>query len=717
MRSRSAPDRTRLPRLVLAGLTPAALALALLLSTASGTLAGQPDAGAALGIEVEVGFAGRLGQANRVPVTVTVQPGRFVSGTLAVESRTGGGGGVREERDIEVAVGSRNAYRFVLPRGAVVATLDEGAGDPVSVRAPLPRDDGGDFLAGVLGTVPPGPPPLRSEPLATSGSWVGVDPEWAELGPGALQPLSGLVAGGRALAALSEGGLRNVAAAVAAGMDLVVVEPVPAGLDLPWGEVASWTLPAAEVTEEAGDGEVAATVVPAGRGRVATTTAVLGEGVLGRSPALWSALIEPRPGGDDRLDGGMPGTLSAVLGGVTSGVPTLPWLAVFLVAYIVVVGPVNGVVLSRFGRRELAWVTVPAVTAVFTAGGWLGATGSQPPVGYAGAATAWVDGSATETVVAIARAPTAGERRLTLPGDEWEVEPEGAGEPAALRRAGSLRLALDLPALQPGGLVARRPVDDPAPLQVEAAGGPEGVRVTVTNVAAEALSDVAVRAATSSRRIGALRPGEARTVTLEGEHLPVDDWGAGPGSMGMHGGTAVEGPRALEPAVGQLDGNPGLVWAVGTVETSDTGAEVEGRRPLDLGRFVAVGVRAAGTPRAHTVDRALVQTAADAFRPAPLLVEGGGPVVLRYRVPPSGIGAPLRALVDRQVLTPHGDTPELWLWERTERQWRPLDDALPGGTGGPDGYVSPLGEVYVRVTGPLFPLRFSGMGLTVEDGP
>lgn len=714
MRSPSAPERDG------SGVGAAvALALAALVAVALPAAADDDaDDAAAVGLEIEVGYGGRAGAGDWVPVTVTVQPGRPVAGTLAVEASPGGGG-IREERDVEVAVGSRTAYRFVLPRGPVAATLDEGAGDPASVRG-QPRDGEGDFVAGVLGPLPASPPPLRSDALGTSGVWVGVDPRWPELSAGALEPLSGLVADGRALANLSDAGLRNVVTAVAAGMDLVVVEPVPDELELPWdlgGQ--AWTLPAADVADGAADGAVAATVVPAGRGRVATTPARPGEGSLGGSPALWSALIEPRPAVDDTSRAGRPpgATLASVLSGVTEGVPTLPWLAVFLATYIVVVGPVNGVVLARFGRRELAWVTVPAVTVIFTAGGWFGATSSQPPVGFAGSATTWVDGVARDTVVAVVRAPTPGSHELTLPGDDWDVRAEGGGEPAVVRRTDALHSVHELPALQPGGLVARRPADTPPPLRVEADGTAEGLRVTVTNVASDAFSDVSVLAASTSRRVGDLQPGSSQTVTIEGERLPQRARGADGVGIDMVD-APVQGPRALAAvAEATLDGNPGLVWAVGTAPTSATGARIDGRPAEDLGRFVAVAERATGAVRAHTVDRALVSAGPNALRPAPLVVDGGGPVVLRYRLPPSATGAPLRALLEGSAVVPPGQpAPEVWLWERDERQWRPLDEALPDGTGPPDGYVSPLGEVHVRVTGLRSPLQFSGMGLAVEGG-
>jgi len=45
--------------------------------------------------------------------------------------------------------------------------------------------------------------------------------------------------------------------------------------------------------------------------------------------------------------------------------PTLPWLIIWLVIYIVIVGAVNFYVLTKLNRRELAWITVPGIALAF----------------------------------------------------------------------------------------------------------------------------------------------------------------------------------------------------------------------------------------------------------------------------------------------------------------------------------------------------------------
>lgn len=42
----------------------------------------------------------------------------------------------------------------------------------------------------------------------------------------------------------------------------------------------------------------------------------------------------------------------------------------FILAYIVLIGPVNYWILSRFNRRALGWITIPLFIAIFTTLAW-----------------------------------------------------------------------------------------------------------------------------------------------------------------------------------------------------------------------------------------------------------------------------------------------------------------------------------------------------------
>lgn len=59
-----------------------------------------------------------------------------------------------------------------------------------------------------------------------------------------------------------------------------------------------------------------------------------------------------------------------ILPGVTA-LPEAMAMVSFLLAYIVLIGPVNYLVLSRIGRREFAWFTIPAMIVTFTIIAWM----------------------------------------------------------------------------------------------------------------------------------------------------------------------------------------------------------------------------------------------------------------------------------------------------------------------------------------------------------
>lgn len=82
---------------------------------------------------------------------------------------------------------------------------------------------------------------------------------------------------------------------------------------------------------------------------------------------FWRALLPPRGGGDgsDLSDD------SQILGAVSQlqslALPPVGGLLLLLLAYILVVGPLNFAILRRIDRRELAWVSVPLLVVGFAA--------------------------------------------------------------------------------------------------------------------------------------------------------------------------------------------------------------------------------------------------------------------------------------------------------------------------------------------------------------
>ena len=51
--------------------------------------------------------------------------------------------------------------------------------------------------------------------------------------------------------------------------------------------------------------------------------------------------------------------------------PSATQLIIFLLVYVIIIGPVNYILLKRTGRRELAWVTIPGLVLLFTGTAYL----------------------------------------------------------------------------------------------------------------------------------------------------------------------------------------------------------------------------------------------------------------------------------------------------------------------------------------------------------
>jgi hypothetical protein len=675
-----------------------------------------------LGLEVTVGYDGRAGGGAWQPVEVLVDPARAVRGTLTVRA-SARSGAIAARREVEVSPGSPKRFRFLLPAGVVVAQLVPDRGAPVETRARAAAAAG--YLVGILGGLPTDVPPLRAEPVGEAGTWVGVAHEWLELSPAALEPLGTLVVRQDELVALSAPAARNLAAGVALGTDLVVVGA--GGVELPGlrvpaldeGAAAGWVLTADDVG--AGGERAVALAAPHGRARVVVTTVEPGEGELGRSAALWSQLAQPAP-----LPAALPAgsgldALALQLGRLLTDqpapeAPALPWLTGFTVAYVAVAGPVNAVMLARMRRRELAWVTVPIITLVFTVAAFGAVSAARPPVGVAASVRWWIDGAGGETAVLAARSPQEAAHEAVLAGGDWSVRPLlRGGRVATVRSDGdATRAQFPLAALDLGGVVAERAVTTPAPLAVDAVAAPDGVQVTVSNVGSEPVRGVVVRAATATRRLGELAPGARETVDFSLVTLPTIAPFASPFDR-----LPTRPPASLESLLRTtvMDGSPGLVWAFGQTPGAGLDARVDGSAPEDKGGLVAV----AASPTAASSDalsafavRRDLFARADVGRPSPLAVDGPAEAFLRFRLPagaaPSLLGSQLQRS-DRNA-----SEPELSVWEPATRQWVRLAEAFAGGAAPAERLVSPLGEVWVRASGALTPFDYSGRSLTSEEG-
>lgn len=827
-------------------LTTLLLAVVAVLGTLVPAVTAQGDAVTReeLGLELSVGFGGVAPhRASWTPVEVALEPTRVTAGTLSVTANAGGASTV-ESREVEVAAGARKVYRFVVPPADdLIVSFVAPERTPLSLRANL-APDGPAYAVGLLDRDPPrGAPPVVAYGSELRGTYARVDSAWLDRSARAFEELGTLVADVATLEALGEVARANLVAAVANGLELVI--EVPAGatpdlvaLGLPWNPVTGATSSAVQVVRATNATPVAETVsvlepapdawpmtagdvlpgsdeavvvsaVTAGRGRVAVSGAVLGEGVLGTSGEVWQHLLQPSVSLSDGLgDSGRELFVAQqAVRDPSLSVPNIPGLTLFLIAFVLLVGPVNGFVLGRLQRRELAWVTVPAITVVFAAVAFVGATRTAPATGLAGTATWWVDGVGSQLQATVVRAPNPGAHEVRLAGEGWDVRNGSFGRPATVDRSGGdVAIRFQLEALELGTLLATRPTDASAPLTVVPEVTADGITATITNTSDVTVSDVWVRVATARRRVGQLAPGASETLTVTGstDSLPVvNAWMDQFEGMRDEQGVA-EAPRALEEFLrwNVLDASPGTVWVTGTIASAAGLAALplaDGTTPTDIGGVVAVGAALRGDAAAATpfgVQRTLVAQSrfGSLYRPSPTAVEGQGEVVLRYRLPRvSSVGEIVASLdrgmlqndgggfrgpegplecFTRPVLNPTTDTevqqevcieagvPEqdgdcppdatscfisrfrievctgdpnrgmtcsesfiddpgqaggggLEVFDRIAGVWVPTALAFPDGTGDAGPYVSPLGEVHLRMSGQFHPFDFSGRGIAL----
>jgi hypothetical protein len=425
--------------------------------------------------------------------------------------------------------------------------------------------------------------------------------------------------------------------------------------------------------------------VAAGRGRVVALDAatVAGAGANAAS-SLWRALLQPRPESERMLVNGQDGDLGGRLfGGVTS-LPGVRGAALFLLAFLVLVGPVNALVVRRLGRRELSWVTVPAIALVFTGLAAVTTAGGGTAPSPVLRAAWWSDGVGHELTVVGVQAPGRGVQQVTFPGarDALFHQPWGSSAGRSERVGDATVLAAQFEALQAATAVAYGTPDDDPPLAVTAtvAGaddpavdGPAGLTVEVSNTTGVAFDDVRLRVATREVEVGPLAAGETVTVEVDdlGPHLAAGRPGGPDLRMLQDRRVARDpGPETADRllAWGPLDGSPGTVWVTAHT-TDDLGLatpQVAGGVD-DRGSFVAVGV----TPRIgertevapHLIRRDLLRSTQDwmPWRPEPLTIDSQDEVVLRFRVPAALTGAQLVSSLDRGGEVMQGAMADPWM--------------------------------------------------------
>jgi len=443
------------------------LAALLLVAPADAQEAGPPT----VEVDVSVGVDGYADPDASLPVTVVFTAPELLVGRISV-----GSGGLTMDVDIEVPAESPKRYEVsAAPPGrtrsvsvAVWKTKPDGSEERIvtrTARVEVPREEVLVGLFGVEGVETN----LRSAVTRPIAREVVPLRMTAEMFEWESSVLSYVLVGSGSLGELTADQLSSVDRWVRAGGRMYGPRDTVSTIADPAGGRA-WPGTSAVVTR-LGDGEV---------GALEPSEVTVDE---------WSALLRATPPlGLIRNEGfnQQPfGLVTAASAGREATVPALPWLLAGIALFVVLVGPVNFFVLRRFGRPELAWITVPVLSAVFVAGFWVVGR-SQLQDFTVSSASVVIDADARVDGFGgfVLQVESGGPHDVVV-ADGWQVRPatlSGAetGKPltAADGRAG---LSFDLDDLGVGTGLADWQPDEPTDVEVVLAGGGNETRATVTN--------------------------------------------------------------------------------------------------------------------------------------------------------------------------------------------------------------------------------------------
>jgi hypothetical protein len=482
-----------------------------------------PGAPAATRIEVEVGYAGLFVPGRPVPVRVTVDGDGLARGELVVEEVDA------DESSpvvvpLEVAGGSAKQVVVVLPapiddaRFGVTAAFAGASGrgeatadESVELVGLLP---GSGAVAG--GAEVPAPVPLPMD-LGTA-RFARLD-EALLAAPGALGPLGLVAAGPDGLTGLDETARTSLLRWLDTGGQLVVdgaPGDVVEGLPEEWQPVAAR--------------------VPAGQGTVRAV-----DGAIGRGD--WGSVVEATgtsvaaTGSLDRMMFSSEDVAHSLARDSGLKLPGVGWLAGFLGAYVLLVGPVAYLLVRRRRRPLVSWGAVAATALVFTAGAVVGGRSIRADTQAAHTsyvATGPAGGHAFGYLGVVS--PSGTDPTVALPAD-WAVggylppwsDPgfdDGSGTPRRVEQRGDrLDASLGLQAGGYGMLSAWGPVEARG-LEVTAVATADGdVTGTVRNTGDIPLDHVLVLVGLGSWGGGTLAPGEEVDWEIDAGDDGNDDWG------------------------------------------------------------------------------------------------------------------------------------------------------------------------------------------------
>jgi hypothetical protein len=592
----------------------------------------RPLAATSVRLDARVGFDGAVRSLTATPLTVLIESDSLFAGTIQI--RIQGSSGVSAlERAIEVPGGSRKELTVLLPRPDLIAVraVDRSGrvlGEATPSQGVVLRMEP---LVGVIADVDQKISHVTVPPIGADARVVRVPLPLLELGADAIRSLSHLVVDAPSAARLSARQRNAVIGFTESGGELIAASPSEAALSfLPPGWRGS------------GGGEIRRT--SAGLGHVTVALSTFGGESWSASGGMWRRVLRP---GDAALwrgdELGSSEWIEALSNGSGFRRPPITWLLAFVLIYVAVAGPLNFIVLARLRRRELAWITVPAIALLFAGGAYAAGRGVRNVPIRQGIGIMVFDGAVQRTSIALGvLSRSGGHERLHIPAD-WLTEPlavAGNGFSAGLPNItlqGDASIAdFDLP-IGAIGTVAARSV---RVTQAQQAGTlvADGARFTgtVRNALPYALGDAGVYVGRSFTGIGTIGPGATAGVTVEGSQDPVPGFDPPPFIGNFSGEGDVYSLLLRANRVAGL-GDAGRPFLVGWVSLQEAGPSLGiGRTPGRLLVLQPLGLssKRGGSVINDAIRREIIQTDGnvDVGGPA-LMVDGAKSVVVRFNIP------------------------------------------------------------------------------------
>ena len=206
--------------------------------------------------------------------------------------------------------------------------------------------------------------------------------------------------------------------------------------------------------------------------------------------------------------------------------PSAWTLLLFILAYVLVLGPLNYIVLRRMGRLELAWITVPAVVLLFTAGLYAagtvlrGGSAQYNQLAIVESSEGQARGHATSFIGLFS--PRRASYTLAFPATTQVTSGPNQQflnaqfEPVVVDEAGvpSVQLLADISSVTT--FVAQSLVELPVQVQSSLASGANGLSGELRNTSQVALEDAVVVRGDTFARLGTLAPGASVQLAANG---------------------------------------------------------------------------------------------------------------------------------------------------------------------------------------------------------